>query len=192
MHNTTTRLLTSLILLTVSGTALAHPGHDVAGFAAGALHPFNGLDHLLAMVAIGLWAATLGGTAVWKIPVAFVATLVAGAMLGMNGIHLPLVEPVIALSVLLLGLALTLTLRVPATAAIVMVSLFALFHGHAHGSELPETASGYLYLLGITLASVALHLTGLGIGRTLMRHTWLLRSSGAAIAGIGVWMIAGL
>jgi len=192
MHNTTTRFLTALLLLTTSGAALAHPGHDISGFAAGALHPFSGLDHLLAMLTVGLWAATLGGTAVWKIPAAFVVTLVAGAVLGMTGIHLPLVEPFIALSVLLLGLAVTLTLRVSATAAIAMISLFALFHGHAHGSELTEATSGYLYLLGITLASIALHISGLVVGRTLMRHTWLLRSSGAMIAGVGVWMVAGL
>src|SRR5512139_2178814 len=138
MHNTTSRLLTALFLLAASGTALAHPGHDASGLAAGLYHPFSGLDHMLAMLTVGLWAATVGGTALWKMPAAFVITLVCGALLGMNGIHMPLVEPLIALSVLLLGLAFTLTLRIPATAGIMLVSLFALFHGYAHGVELPE------------------------------------------------------
>lgn len=190
MHNTTTKLLVAFILLAASGSALAHPGHDIAGFTAGALHPFNGFDHLLAMLTVGLWAATLGGSAMWKVPAAFVSMLVIGAVLAMSG-HLPLVEPFIALSVLLLGLALTLTLRVPTTIAIVAVSLFALFHGHAHGNELPATALSYVYLFGMTFASSALHLSGFAIGRALMRHTWLLRSSGAAIAAMGMWLVAG-
>lgn len=192
MHNTTTRLLTALILLATSSAALAHPGHNIAGFTAGALHPFNGLDHLLAMLTVGLWAATLGGSAAWKIPSAFVMMQVVGAMLGMNGIHLPLVEPFIALSVLLLGVVVTLALRISAIAGIAMISLFALFHGHAHGNELPATASSYIYLFGITLASIALHLTGFAIGRTLMRHTWLLRGSGATIAALGMWLVVGV
>lgn len=166
MHNTMTRLLTALILLATSSAALANPGHNAAGFAAGVLHPVSSFDHLLAMLTVGLWAATLGGTSAWKIPAAFVMMLVVGAMLGMNGFHLPLVEPFIALSVLLLGVVVTLALRVSAIAAITMVSLFALFHGHAHGSELIETASSYHYLIGMTLASSALHLSGFAIGRT--------------------------
>lgn len=190
MHKSKT-LLIALLLLGFSSSALAHPGHDLAGFAAGISHPFSGLDHLLAMLGVGLWAATLGAGAQWKVPTAFVAMLMGGALLGMGGVQLPLVEPFIALSILLLGLAVTLTLRFSATAAIIMVSLFALVHGHAHGSEMSETASSHLYLLGIILASTALHLIGLAIGRTLMRHAWLLRSSGAMIAGVGVWMVAG-
>jgi urease accessory protein len=192
MHNTIARLLAASILFAASGTVSAHPGHGISGFTTGILHPLNGLDHLLAMLSVGLWAATLGGNAQWKIPGAFVTMLVVGAMLGMHGIHLPLVEPFIALSVLLLGLAVTLTLRVPSSAAIAMVSLFALFHGHAHGSELIETASSYYHLLGITLASSALHLSGLIIGHSFKRHTWLLRSSGAAIAAMGIWLVAGV
>jgi len=144
------------------------------------------------MLSIGLWAATLGGSAQWKVPTAFVTLLVTGTILGMSGAQLPLVEPLIILSVLLLGLAVTFALRVSAGAGVLVVGLFALFHGCAHGTELPETASSYLYLLGIALASITLHLAGLGIGHTFQRHTWLLRSSGAAIAAMGVWMIAGV
>jgi urease accessory protein len=190
MFNTVARLLAAFILLATSGSALAHPGHDISGLAAGLYHPFSGLDHLLAMLSVGLWAATLGGSAQWKVPSAFVTMLVSGAVFGMSGAHLPLVEPLIAMSVLLLGLAVTFTLRVPANAGVALVGLFALFHGYAHGAELPETASSYLYLLGITLASITLHLTGLGIGHTFKRHTWLLRSSGVAIAAMGMWLVA--
>ncbi|HEY0634345.1 MAG TPA: HupE/UreJ family protein [Gammaproteobacteria bacterium] len=192
MHNTTTKLLVAFILLATSGSALAHPGHDIAGFTAGALHPFNGFDHLLAMLTVGLWAATLGGSAMWKVPVAFVSMLAIGAVLAMSGIQMPLVEPLIALSVLLLGVVVALALRVSAIAGIAMAGLFALFHGHAHGSELPVTASSYVYLFGMTLASSALHLSGFAIGRALMHYTWLLRSSGAAIAITGMWLIAGV
>ncbi len=128
----------------------------------------------------------------WKMPVSFVVALICGALLGMNGIHLPFVEPFIALSLLMLGLAVTLSLRVPTTIGLVIVSFFALFHGHAHGAELPETASSYLYLFGITFSSVALHLTGLGLGRALKGHPWMLRSSGVLIASSGAWMVIGM
>lgn len=192
MHNSKTKLLAALLLLATSSSALAHPGHDISGLAAGLTHPFSGLDHMLAMLCVGLWAAILGGRAQWKVPTAFVTLLVTGTALGMSGAHLPMVEPLIALSLLLLGLAVTFTLRVHETAGIILVGLFALFHGCAHGAELPETASSYLYLLGITLASITLHLAGLGVGHTFQRHTWLLRSSGAAIAAMGMWLIAGV
>ena len=192
MHNTKYKFLAALFLLGASGSALAHPGHDVSGFTAGVFHPFSGIDHLLAMLSAGLWAATLGSAAQWKVPTAFITMLLTGAVLGMSGTHLPLVEPFIALSVLLLGLAVAFTLRVPTTAGIVLVGLFALFHGHTHGSELPEATSRILYLIGITLASSALQLSGLGISHALQRHTWLLRSSGAAIAAIGVLLMAGV
>jgi len=192
MHNTATRVIAALFLLTASGAALAHPGHDISGFAAGILHPFTGLDHMLAMLAVGLWAATLGGAAMWKTPAAFVLALLVGAGLGMHGSHQPLMTPFIALSVLLLGLAVALTLRVSETTSIAMVSLFALFHGYAHGAELPETSSSDLYLLGMTLASIALHLTGLGTAHLLKHHRWVLRSTGVVIAGAGVWMVAGM
>lgn len=192
MYSARTKLLTAFLLLAASGSALAHPGHNISGLAAGLSHPFSGIDHLLAMLCVGLWAATLGGRAQWKVPTAFVTLLVAGTILGMSGAHLPMVEPLIALSLLLLGLAVAFTLRVHATSGVIFVGLFALFHGCAHGAELPETASSYLYLLGITLASITLHLAGLGIGHAFQRHTWLLRSSGAAITAMGVWMIAGV
>jgi len=179
-------------LIALPGLAAAHTGHGTGGFGAGLVHPFGGLDHLLAMLTVGLWAATLGGSAAWKVPTAFVAMLVTGAVLGLSGVHLPLVESLIAVSVLLLGLSVTLAWRVPATAGVALVGLFALFHGHAHGAEVPEAASGYLYVFGMTLASVALHLTGFGIGHALRQRPWLLRSGGALVAGAGAWLVAGV
>jgi len=183
-----------LALLAAPGVASAHILFGMAGggFSAGVAHPFNGVDHMLAMLTVGLWAATLGGSASWKVPGAFVAMLVVGALLGMAGMHLPLVEPFIALSVLVLGLAVTLTLRVPVSAGIALVGLFALFHGFAHGAELPEAVSGYEFLLGMTIASVILHFTGFAIGSALKRHQWLLRTGGVAIAGVGVYLVAAL
>lgn len=187
-------LISLLGLALVPGIASAHTvlGMSSGGFAAGLSHPFSGLDHMLAMFTVGLWAATLGGSASWKVPTAFVVMLLVGALLGMAGVQLPLVESVIALSVLVLGLTVTLALQVPASAGIVLVGLFAMFHGHAHGTELPEAVSGYMYLLGMTLASVVLHLSGFGIGHFLKQRQWLLRSGGALIAGAGVWLVASL
>jgi urease accessory protein len=179
-------------MLTASGTLFAHPGHDVSGFAAGVVHPFNGIDHLLAMVAIGLWAVTLGGTAMWRVPGAFVVMLVAGAVIGMSGVQLVQLEPIIALSLLLVGLAITFALRVPNSVGVLLAGIFSLFHGNAHGIELLETTSGYMYLLGIASTSITLHIAGIGLGITLRRYSWLLRSSGAAIAGIGMWMVVAL
>jgi urease accessory protein len=185
-------IIATLALLVVPGLAAAHTGHGSGGFGAGLFHPFGGLDHLLAMLTVGLWAATLGGSTAWKVPTAFVAMLIAGAVLGLTGVQLPLVEALIAASVLVLGLTVTLAWRVPAAAGIALVGLFALFHGHAHGAEVPADAAGHLYILGMTLASVMLHLTGFGIGHVLRQRPWLLRSGGALVAGAGAWLMVSL
>lgn len=191
MIDPTLRGLTVLVLFAVSGTVAAHPGDSHASFAAAAFHPLSGADHLLAMLAIGLWSSLLGGAAIWKMPAMFVLALACGAFLGMHGIYLSPMEPLIALSVLLLGLCIAMAVQVRTPTGIAIVSLFALFHGHAHGTELPAAASGSLYLLGITVTSAALHLIGIGLGRALTQQPWLLRSGGAAIAGAGLWMVAG-
>lgn len=185
-------IITAIALIALPGIAAAHTGHGTGGFGAGLLHPFGGVDHLLAMLTVGLWAATLGGSAAWRVPTAFAAMLVTGAVLGINGMQLPLVESFIAASVLVLGLAVTLAWRVPVAAGIALVGLFALFHGHAHGAEVPEAAAGALYVLGMTLASIALHLTGFGLGHALRQHPWLLRSGGALVAGAGAWLVVSL
>ncbi|WP_127477816.1 HupE/UreJ family protein [Sulfurivermis fontis] len=187
------RHIVSIIgLMALPGIAAAHTGLGTGGFGAGLLHPFSGVDHLLAMLTVGLWAATLGGSAAWKVPMAFIVMLVTGAVLGLSGTHWPLVESFIAASVLVLGLAVTLAWRVPAGAGIALVGLFALFHGHAHGAEVPVAAVGYLYVAGMVLASGALHLTGFGIGHALRQRPRLLRGGGALVAGAGAWLVAGL
>lgn len=188
-------IVTLAALLAVPGIASAHILANMTGggLAAGFNHPFSGIDHLLAMLTVGLWAATLGGSASWKVPTAFVSMLVVGALVGMSGaVHLPLVEPLIAASVLALGLAVAFALRVPTGAGMLLVGVFALFHGYAHGSELPEAAAGLLFLLGMSCASVLLHFTGFAIGTTLKRHQWLLRAGGALIAGAGLYLVVAL
>lgn len=185
-------LVTLAALVVTPGVALAHSLFDMAGggFVAGLSHPFSGLDHLLAMLAVGLWAASLGGAAAWKVPASFVVMLAAGCVLAMSGMALPLVEPFIAVSVLLLGLALMLALRASTFSGSLLVGLFALCHGHAHGTELPASVPAYLYLLGMVGASTMLHLAGLGIGHALRHSQWLLRTGGALVAGAGVWLLA--
>ncbi len=193
-HRHTIALFSLLGFIILPSIAAAHPISDITdgGYLAGMLHPFAGIDHLLAMVAIGLWAATLGGSAVWRVPGAFVTMLIAGAVIGMSGVHLVEVEPVIALSVLLLGLAITFTLRVSTSVGVFVAGMFSFFHGYSHGLELSEMTSGYMYLVGIGLSSIALHIIGIGLGITLKRSIWLLRSSGVVIAGAGMWLVAGL
>nr|WP_294527054.1 HupE/UreJ family protein [uncultured Rhodopila sp.] len=174
--------------------AFAHPGtapHDHAGFLAGVLHPLTGADHLAAMVAVGLWAAALGGRAIWAVPASFVGLLAIGAVSGVSGIALPAVEPMIAVSVIALGLAVAFRLRVAAPAAAALVGVFAVFHGHAHGAEMPALASPLLYGLGFVLATAALHgagiALGLGLGRT--GAAWLPRIAGHGIAAFGALLL---
>lgn len=186
-------LIAALGLITLPGIAAAHTGHGAAaGFAAGLFHPLAGLDHLLAMLTVGLWAVTQGGAVTWKAPLAFVALLIGGALLGLGGIGLPLVEAFVAASVLVLGLALMLSWRLPALAGIVLIGVFALFHGHAHGAEAPLAVSGYLYVGGMALASVALHLCGCGIGYALRQRAGLRRGGGVLVAGVGAWLLVTL
>ena len=139
------------------------------GFLAGVHHPISGLDHVLAMVSVGLWGAQLGAPAVWLLPVTFPMVMAFGGMLGLMGVPLPGVEVGIALSGILLGLAVLAEWRPPLWAAAVIVGFFAVFHGHAHGSELPAGASGLLYSIGFVVATGTLHATGIGIG---VIHRW--------------------
>lgn len=156
--------LAGVLTMALAAPALAHPGHlEGAGFVQGFLHPLGGIDHLLAMVAVGLWAAQLGGRALWLLPAAFVATLAGGAVLGLSGVALPLVEAGIAASVVILGLLVLLRKRVPVVAATILVAVFALFHGHAHGAEMPEASLPVLYGLGFVAATLLLHGVGMAI-----------------------------
>ena len=177
--------------------ASAHTGIGATtGFLHGFWHPIGGIDHVLAMVAVGLLAAQIGGRALWAVPATFVAIMAAGGTLGMAGVALPAVEVGIALSVLVLGLVVLAGRRWPLGLAMALVAVFAVFHGHAHGSEMPVDASGLSYGLGFMLATALLHLAGIGLGIGLGRLAAteggrLIQASGAAIALAGVVLLAG-
>lgn len=184
-------LLATLIVLASAGTAVAHTGHGATdGFASGFLHPLLGLDHLLAMIAAGLWGARIGGRALWLVPAAFVGVMALGGIVGMAGFDLPLVELGIVGSVLVLGLLIAAAPRLPLWAPAAIVALFALFHGHAHGIEMPETASGLAYGIGFVLATALLHGLGLGLGLLATgRSPMALRLGGGAIAACGALLL---
>lgn len=174
--------------------ALAHTGAgEASGFAHGFWHPIGGLDHVLAMVAVGAFAARLGGRALWIVPTAFVAMMAVGGFAGMEGIALPFVETGIAMSVVVLGLAVALGWKLPAAAASALAGLFAVFHGHAHGAEMPVDASGLGYAAGFMLATALLHGAGLGLaaGRIGARSKLALQAGGGAMALAGVALLGG-
>jgi urease accessory protein len=196
MRNSTTRFLAAIFLLVSSSTAFAHPGHSISGFAAGLMHPFSGLDHLLAMVAVGLWAAPgnsmkRGRSKVWLLPATFMTMLAVGAGIAMQWQSLPLVEPGIATSVLALGLLIALSLQLPASLSVAITGLFGLLHGYAHGLELPRSAAPVEYALGFLAATAALHLGGIAAGLAMrQRYALLTRFLGSAIAVSGVCLLA--
>lgn len=191
-------LLAAGFLTLLPSMAFAHTGvGDAHGLAHGFLHPLTGLDHVLAMVAVGILAWQSGGRAVWAVPVTFVALMVVGGALGASGIDLPYVEIAIALSVVVLGAAVAFGVTLPLAGAMAIAGFFALFHGHAHGAEMPDDASGLAYGLGFVAATAALHLAGIGIGMGIARlgerhGAVLVRASGAAIALGGVMLVARL
>lgn len=176
----------------LAGAFAASPalGADVGGdgFLSGLLHPILGFDHLLAMVAVGLLSVQLGGRAVWTVPAAFVALLAFGGGLGLAEIGLPQVEGAIALSVLALGLAIAMTASMPMIVAMLFVGFFAIFHGHAHGQEIPNLAEPWKYVIGFMLASAALHLAGVAIG-FIARSEGFRSHLGAGVAGVGAYML---
>ncbi|NYT63772.1 HupE/UreJ family protein [Alcaligenaceae bacterium] len=184
-------------LTLLAGAAIAHPGHEheITGniFAAGLLHPLTGFDHLLAMLAVGMWAALTHQTfrqAIWT-PVSFLCLLLIGALAGVAGLRLPAIEPVIMASLFVLGLLLASRLALPKWAGAALVGFFALFHGLAHGAELPVGASASVFIAGFMLSTLALHLAGLASGFALkQRSQWLTRLVGAGIAAYGVVLFA--
>ncbi|ODT69615.1 MAG: protein hupE [Pelagibacterium sp. SCN 63-23] len=173
--------------------AFAHldPGEH-GSFAAGFSHPLFGLDHILAMIAVGLWAAQQGGRAVWLVPGAFVGTMAVGFALAIAGVPLPFVEPVILASVIFIGIAIALALPIPTPAVAAMVGFFAFFHGHAHGGELGE-AGAWEFAIGFIIATALLHAAGIAAGLLLSRVSGklLTRIAGAATALGGVWLALG-
>ncbi|KAB2920314.1 MAG: HupE/UreJ family protein [Hyphomicrobiaceae bacterium] len=181
--------LATIVTALASTTALAHTGHEhAASFATGFVHPWSGLDHLLAMVAVGLWAGINGGRALWAWPVTFASVMVAGGALAMGGARVPAVEPGILASVIVLGLLALGAIRLPVAAGIALVAVFALLHGYAHGAELPLEVAGVTYALGFALATALLHAVGLGVAclSTGERGLSLARGAGALVAVSGV------
>ncbi|MDO4641233.1 MAG: HupE/UreJ family protein [Neisseria sp.] len=183
------KLLASVAFLTASAMAFAHPGHegDASGFVHGFLHPISGLDHILAMLAVGLWAASFSGKARWLIPASFVGVMSVGFLIGANGGEIPMTEQGIAASVLVIGLAAAWAQRIPASIAAVVVGLFALFHGVAHGAEMHGNAG--LYAIGFILSTAALHAAGFFAGLLLNKNVWVNRIVGTAIGAAGLSMM---
>jgi urease accessory protein len=178
-----------LVSLSLPATVMAHPGHETHSFITGALHPLSGVDHLLAMLAVGLLAGRSGGSMRWVLPASFVSAMVVGAVLGMSGVHLPLIEIGISLSLIAFGSALVLKQPLSAPMLIGLTVGFALFHGHAHGAEMGMSLSAVPYALGFTLATALLHTLGVLLMTRSMGSSprpALLKWSGSAIAAVGV------
>lgn len=193
MLNATTKLLTAILLLTASSAAFAHPGHDISGLAAGLMHPFTGLDHLLAMVAVGLWASQDGSRRIWLLPATFMSMLVIGSVTALQWQSLPLIESGISVSVLALGLLIALSLQLPTSLGILITVMFGLLHGYAHGLDLPLSATPTAYMLGLLAGTATLHGSGIAAGiATRKRHASLAKAIGVAIAASGAWMLAGM
>jgi len=188
-------LLAAGIATTVAGLsspAMAHiTNASGAGFAGGFSHPFSGLDHILAMITVGLWASQLGRPAYWVLPLTFPVVMVMGAILGMMDLPLPWVEIGTAGSVIILGAMVALALKPSLAVSVVLIGLFALMHGHSHGTELPQAASPIAYGAGFLIATVTLHAIGLVIGGTSHRPFARvgLRTAGAAIAATGIVLL---
>ena len=192
------RLAILALATLLPSAAYAHTGvGDTSGFAHGFMHPTGGLDHVLAMVAVGLLAARLGGRALWLVPFSFVTMMIVGGIAGVGGIGLPFVELGISGSILVLGFAIALGRQIPTPVAMALAGFFAIFHGHAHGTEMPVDAAGIAYGAGFVAATALLHATGiaLGIGTERLGSAWSARASriaGGAMAVAGAGLMAGV
>jgi urease accessory protein len=189
--------LLTLSLIALPTAALAHTGHgDTAGFLHGFEHPIGGLDHILAMVAVGVFAFVLGGRALWLVPLSFVGMMAVGFLLGINQIEMPFVELGIALSSVVIGGMAALGRPMPVMAAMSIVGVFAIFHGHAHGAEMPADAGGLTYALGFVAATAMLHAAGiagaLGVSKLVGKYgRTVAQIAGGAFALGGVGVLAG-
>ena len=184
-------------LLVLPSAAFAHPGHDVAGAVHGFVHPFTGLDHLLAMLLVGLFAYQLGGRALWVLPLSFLAAMAMGGVLGFAAPGAPFVEIGIALSVILLGVIVALNLKAPVLVAGAMVGIFAIFHGFAHGAEMPGSAHGVSYGTGFMAGTgllIALGIAaGFGLNKVALKAGGsLVRPAGTLAAVVGVGLLTGV
>jgi urease accessory protein len=184
----------AILLALVSSAVLAHAGHADApsGFAAGFLHPFTGVDHLAAMLAVGIWSA-MTARRIWVAPLSFAGLLLIGALAGIARIDFPAVEPMIAVSLLVIGLLLAAQAKLPLAACAALVGAFALFHGAAHGAELAASASVAAALAGMVLGTALIHVAGLALGcLALRRHILWGRVAGGLISIFGVGLLAGM
>lgn len=182
-----------MLVIGIAGPAYAHDAKNLAGGAVvGFEHPFSGFDHLLAMVAVGIWGAFLGRPLIYLLPIVFPTVMAFGAVLGMSAVPFPPVEIGIALSVLTLGSAIAFGWRAPIWLAVTIVAIFGLFHGFAHGRELPSMANPVAFSLGFVVATGMLHIAGIGIGMVHALRGGILftRIVGGIIAGAGVWFLA--
>ncbi|MFA6963025.1 MAG: HupE/UreJ family protein [Opitutaceae bacterium] len=183
------------VLALLPAIASAHPGHDGGhdlgwDFSGGLMHPLGGLDHLLAMIAVGVWAAQLGGRARWLVPATFVGVMTIAAAFGQHGLVPVGIEQMIAASLLAFGLLIAMAKRLPLSAGLGLTALFAAFHGFAHGAEIPATSSGLAYGLGFVAATVTLHGLGLALGTlTARQSSWFAKTAGAGIAAVGAVML---
>ena len=194
MHRTALRIAAASLVLAPT-MAFAHSGHDGASLIHGFMHPLGGVDHIIAMVAVGLLAARLRGRALWLVPASFVAVMAVAGLTGAADVELPYAETGIAVSVVALGAIVVLRLTMPVAAAMALVGFCAIFHGYAHGAEMPQTASGLLYGLGFVAATALLHGLGVGIGLLVGRidagyGRKLVRVAGSAAAVVGVALLA--
>lgn len=184
----------AMALATATGSALAHAGGGaLGGFGAGFVHPILGWDHVIAMVAVGLWGAFLGSPAIWVLPVVFPLVMAFGGALGVAGVPIPAVEVGIAVSAIVLGGMVAMAARPPLWVAALIVGAFAIFHGHAHGAELPESANALTFSFGFVLATGLLHLAGIAFGLVVRWPAGqvAVRVGGAAIAAAGMAFLAG-
>jgi urease accessory protein len=187
----------ALTLAIVPGVAYAHDGTNLAlgGFLSGLVHPVLGYDHLLAMLSVGILSAQIGGRAIWTVPATFVSVMAVGGLLGLIDIGLTATEFGIAVSLVILGSVIAAERRLSILVAMVGVGFFAIFHGYAHGSEVPETAEPFLYALGFLMGTALIHITGVVIGdisRHYERGKIILRVGGALIALIGLLFVFGV
>jgi urease accessory protein len=184
------RIAATVILLAFASPVFAHTGHGASGFMHGVAHPLGGIDHVLAMVSVGLYAAMLGGRALWLTPAAFLGAMALGGVLGMTGYGLPYTEIGIAVSVIVLGLAVASRMNLPTLAAMALAGVFAIFHGHAHGTEMPQPLSGYEYAAGFLLATALLHGVGIAFGIFSARRWRIAQAAGGAMAVSGIVLLA--
>jgi urease accessory protein len=183
-----------LALAAFASSAHAHTGQGVVGgFSSGFLHPVAGWDHVVAMIAVGLWGAFLDRPALWVLPIVFPLVMAFGGALGVAGVPVPYVEPGIAISAVVLGLAVALALRPPLWGAGLFVAFFAIFHGHAHGAELPEAANPFTYALGFVVATALLHILGIAFALLLKwpQGQFAVRGAGGVIALVGIAFLSG-